>query len=196
MAWISENYIELVGAIAGLVYLYFSIKQNILLWPLGIITSAIYVYVFFITKFYADMGLQVYYLGISIYGWYIWSRGKYLEKEQKELPVTQLRLKNWPILIIITSFLTVGISFILIRYTDSELPYWDAFTTAASVVATWMLARKVIDHWIFWIIIDAVSTGLYAYKELYPTVGLFVVYTIMAIIGYRTWRKDLIESDN
>jgi nicotinamide mononucleotide transporter len=196
MAWFSENYIELIGAIAGLVYLYFSIKQNILLWPLGIITSAIYVYVFFVTKFYADMGLQVYYLVISIYGWYTWSRGKYLEKDKKELPVTQLRVRSWPVVILVTAFLTVGISFILIRYTDSELPYWDAFTTAASIVATWMLARKIIDHWIFWIIIDAVSAGLYTYKELYPTVGLFVVYTVMAVIGYRTWRKELIVSDS
>jgi nicotinamide mononucleotide transporter len=142
------------------------------------------------------MGLQVYYLVISIYGWYTWSRGKYLEKDKKELPVTQLRVRSWPVVILVTAFLTVGISFILIRYTDSELPYWDAFTTAASIVATWMLARKIIDHWIFWIIIDAVSAGLYTYKELYPTVGLFVVYTVMAVIGYRTWRKELIVSDS
>jgi nicotinamide mononucleotide transporter len=83
------------------------------------------------------------------------------------------------------------IAFILINFTDSEIPYWDAFTTAGSFVATWMLARKIIEHWLIWIIVDSVSLGLYIYKGLYATVILFAVYTLLAVMGYIEWKKEL-----
>ncbi|HSH52142.1 MAG TPA: nicotinamide riboside transporter PnuC, partial [Bacteroidales bacterium] len=94
-------------------------------------------------------------------------------------------------LVLATAVLFGIIAFILVNFTDSEIPYWDAFTTAGSFVATWMLARKIIEHWLIWIIVDAVSLGLYIYKGLYATVILFAVYTLLAIIGYIEWKKEL-----
>ena len=187
------TYIEIFGMLSALLYLYFSIKQNIFLWPLGIITSALYIYVFFVSKFYADMGLQVYYLVISIYGWYYWIYGK--KKETGKLPVTVLNFKLWVLSLIAIAVLFLFIVFILKKFTDSELPYWDSFTTSASIVATWMLAKKKIDNWLLWIVVDSVSAGLYWHKELYVTFVLFIVYTTMAVVGYIQWRKTMSVQD-
>jgi len=186
--WISQNYIELLGSVFGLLYILFSIKQNIWCWPIGFITSALYIYVFFTTKFYADMGLQVYYLIISLYGWYHWMFGS-KSNQQDDLKITKTNLKLGSILFIINAVIFGVIAYILVNYTDSEIPYWDAFTTSASFIATWMLAQKKIEHWIIWVIVDAVSLGLYIYKGLYPTVLLFAVYTILAILGYYEWKR-------
>ncbi len=190
LLWISNNYIELLGLIFGLLYILLSIKQNIWCWPVGFITSALYIYVFFVTKFYADMGLQVYYLIVSVYGWSYWMFGA-KSKKQDDLKITKTNIKLAIYLFLATSILFIIISYILVNYTDSEIPYWDAFTTAASFVATWMLARKIIEHWIIWIIVDSVSLGLYIYKGLYLTVILFAVYTVLAILGYIEWKKEL-----
>lgn len=134
------------------------------------------------------MGLQVYYFFISIYGWYNWVHG---EIKEDGLPVKMAGLRLLAILIILTFVITLILGWILSSFTDSPLPYWDAFTTSGGIVATWMLAGKIIEHWLFWIIIDAVSIGLYIYKGLYPTVMLFFVYSTMAAIGYFKWKKDL-----
>jgi len=188
--WIFENWLEILGVISGLIYLYFSINQKIWLWPLGIATSILYIFVYFDSKIYADMGLQFYYVGISIYGWFQWSRLNE-NNNKKELQISSLTLIKWVWLLIITSILFVIMAFILQKYTDSPVPYIDAFTTSASLVATWMLARKILEQWLWWVIIDAVSIGLYIYRELYITVILFTVYTILAIIGYIKWKQQL-----
>lgn len=188
--WVSNNYIELSATFFGLLYILLSIKQSIWCWPAGLITSALYVYVFFISKFYADMSLQVYYVVVSIYGWYHWQYGS-KSKKADDLKITTLKPNLAIVLTLITAALFVLIAYILINFTDSTIPYWDAFTTAASFVATWMLARKIIEHWLIWIVVDAISMGLYAYKELYPTVILFAVYTILAVLGYFEWKKKI-----
>ena len=190
LLWISQNYVELLGSIFGLLYILFSIKQNIWCWPIGFITSALYIYVFFVSKFYADMGLQVYYLVISLYGWYHWMFGA-KNKKQDDLKITKTGLRVGIILFLMNAVTFIFIAYILVNFTDSEIPYWDAFTTSASFVATWMLARKMIEHWIIWIIVDLVSLGLYIYKGLYPTVTLFAVYTILALLGYLEWKKAI-----
>lgn len=190
LEWLLSNKIELLGAILGILYIIFSIRQNILTWPTGLLTSALYVAVFLNSKLYADMGLQVYYVGISIYGWYFWIKGKKPKSELK-VPVKRTPAKLW-IKLTFASLLLYGvILFILLNWTNSDVPYMDSLTTALSIVATWMLARKYIDHWLLWIFIDAISAGLYVFKNLWPTVLLFVVYTVMAVLGYIEWKKDL-----
>lgn len=190
MEWLADHYIEIFGALTGIIYVVLEIRQSIWLWPLGLLTSGIYVWVFFSTGFYADMGLQVYYVLISIYGWYWWLRGaqKY---DSGTLPVVRIKKKPAAVVFLVFLFLFALIWYILNNYTDSSVPVGDAFTTALSIVATWMLARKMIEHWILWVVADIVSIVLYVYKGLYPTVILFVVYTVMAVIGYREWRKTL-----
>lgn len=188
LSWIETHYVEILGVIFSILYLYFSIRQNILLWPMGIASAVLYMVVFFQSKFYADMGLNGYYVVISVYGWVLWKRGK--EGHDSGLPVSRLGKKNAGILLLITAAAFVGIGMVLKEYTDSPIPYWDAFTTAVSFTATWMLARKILENWILWIIVDLVSMGLYLYRGLYPTLLLFGIYTTMAVIGYYRWLRS------
>jgi len=192
--WLLGNAIEILGAILGILYIFFSIRQNILTWPTGLLTSILYVVVFFQAKLYADMGLQVYYVFISIYGWYFWLKGK-KPAENSQVPVRLANKKLRWILVLASVILYVIIFYILKNFTDSDVPKMDAMTTALSIVATWMLAKKYIRHWLIWIFVDAVSAGLYVYKGLWPTVILFIVYTIMAVLGYIEWKKDLVRNE-
>ncbi len=191
LAWIWSNLVELIGTIAGLSYIYFSIKQKIWIWPIGILSSALYIYVFYDSQLYADMGLQVYYLFISFYGWYFWLNGNKVDDKREELPVTFTKRKMAVYLILITIAIFIVIAFILKYFTDSEVPILDALTTAGSIVATWMLARKYLEHWLIWIVVNIMSIGLYIYKDMYITVVLFVAYLIMAIVGYLKWKKEI-----
>lgn len=190
--WLSGNYIELLGAILGIAYIFFSIRQSILTWPIGLLTSVLYVWVFFASKLYADMGLQMYYVVISIYGWYEWLFGN-KTNHSEPIKVSRITLKLSIVLSVISFFLFLLIWFILKNYTDSPVPMADSLATALSIVATWMLARKIMEHWLVWIFVDAFSVGLFWYKDLMPTVVLFVVYTVMAYIGYREWKQEFHE---
>ena len=191
--WLWGNKIELLGAILGLLYIFLSIRQHILTWPTGLLTSLFYTFVFFKSGFYADMGLQVYYVAISIYGWYYWSKGgdKVQAVKKEQVPVRKAPRKVLFYILMATASIFAGLLFILLNFTDSTVPYMDSLTTALSITATWMLAKKFIEHWLIWIFVDFVSAGLYAYKELWPTVFLFMVYTGMAVLGYFEWKKDL-----
>lgn len=186
----SGMWIEIFGVVTGILYVILEVKQNRLLWPLGLLTSATYVYVFFNGKFYADMGLQVYYVLISIYGWYYWSRGGQ-RSDTGELQVVRGGKRQLFILFLVFVISWAGIYFLLDRLTDSSVPLGDSFTTALALVATWMLARKIIEHWFLWIIANLVSIALYIYKGLYPTVILYAVYTAMAVYGYLEWKKSI-----
>jgi len=188
---LSFNWVEIAGAALGIAYVLFSVKQNILTWATGLLTSFLYLFVFFQAKFYADMALQFYYVGISIYGWVLWIRGKQIDGQRGQLPVSKTTLRELRLLLLLSLVLWVLLFLILHYLTDSPVPLGDSFTTALSIVATWMLAKKRIEHWIIWIVVDVVSIGLYVYKELYPTVILFGVYTLAAIWGYREWKKSI-----
>ena len=191
IGWLQIYYQEIIGTILSLVYLYLSIIQNKWLWPLGLVSSAMYTYIFLKAGIYADMGLQIYYVIISVYGWFVWID---MQKEKKNSSATVKslsKLKLLPIwLLIFTSIVFIVLSQILVHFTDSTVPYIDAFTTALSITATWMLARKIIEHWILWIVVDLVSSGVYYVKGLYVTIFLYIVYTIFAVVGYLFWLKS------
>ena len=194
LLYLSQHYIEIIGTLLSLVYLYLSIKQNVNLWIFGFLGSALYVVVFFQAKFYADMSLQFYYIGVSVYGWFSWKKGK-LETGE-ELPVTRIGWHQAIMLTVLTVVVFFVYYYILVNYTDSPVPFGDSLTTALSITATLMLAKKMLEHWLLWIVADAVSVGLYIYRGLYPTTALFVVYTIMAVVGWISWRKSLQKSNS
>lgn len=191
--WAFSNKVELLGTLFGLIYVWLSIRQSLHTWTAGIITSLLYCWVFFEAKFYAGMGLQGYYLIISIYGLWSWRRGGENSSEGETLHVSCTKVNLWVKLFILNLFVTLLMYYLLSRYTDSPIPFGDAFTTSLSIIATWMLARKKIEQWLIWIFIDLISSGLYLYRGLYPTVFLFLVYAVMAVIGYYEWRKELVK---
>jgi nicotinamide mononucleotide transporter len=194
ISWFSGNYVEVLGVITSLVYLYFSVRQIIWLWPFGIISSALFILIFFNGKFYADMGLQVYYVGVSIYGWIYWSRGGISRNEKSSLPVCRISRQLAQVLSVTGIVIMLGIVYILKNFTDSDVPWGDGFTTAGSIVATWMLARKILEHWLVWVFVDSVAAGLYFYKGLYPSFLLYLIFTIIAVIGYFQWKRSFSEN--
>ena len=194
LEWLLSNKIEVLGAILGVLYIVFSVKQNILTWPTGLLTSLLYIVVFYNSKFYAGMGLQAYYVVVSIYGWFYWLKGTQTETQAKNVQVRKTSVKLWRKLIVSSILIYLLILFVLLNFTDSDIPYLDSLTTALSIVATWMLARKYIEHWLIWIFVDLLSSALYVYKNLWPTVILFLIYTFMAYLGYTEWLKDFKKS--
>ena len=193
-----NHWIEICGVIISLGYLCFSILRLIWLWPFGLASSIFYMVIYFQSGFYADMGLQFYYAGISIYGWIVWrERHEDVESEEdgvnavNNLQMSHLTARLAWILTGVFLVLWALIWYILGRWTDSVIPGWDALTTAASIVATWMLARKILEHWLVWVVVDAISIGLYLWKELYPTAILFLFYTSLAVVGYHQWKKAM-----
>lgn len=185
--WLINNWLELFGVVSTIVYLTLSIRQSIWLWPLGALSSGLYIAVYFVNKFYADMGLQVYYLIISIYGFIAWKMHK--EQKGEELRICSPTSKQWIMLSLATIAIFIFLHWLLSTFTDSPIPTGDAVTTALAITATWMLTRKMIEQWLIFIVADGVSAVLYSTKEMYLTTGLYVIYTIMAIAGYVKWRK-------
>lgn len=191
MDYLAKNWVEVAGAVLSLIYLYLSIREKSALWIFGFISSVLYIFVFYESKLYADMSLSFYYLGVSVFGWINWQR-KDKESHTTQLHITRIKQQKELFQYIAGIFVTYLIYYIILEYlTDSPIPIADSVVGSLSVVATWMLAKKKIENWLVWIVVDAFAAGLYFYKELYPTAVLFVVYTIMAVVGYNQWKKTL-----
>ncbi len=189
---ISDKGLELIGLIIGLLYLLLEYKANIWLWPVGVIMPIVYIIIFYQNKFYADMTFNVYYLFASIYGWYIWAKS--LEKTDQGF-ISHLPKKYIVGLSAIFVAIFAAIAFLLINFTDSEVPYGDSFTTTLSILAMWMLAHKYIEQWLLWIVVNAVTAVLYHNKELNITVILFIVNFFVSILGYVKWKKMMLEQE-
>ena len=194
--WFLENYIEVLGAIAGIIYVFLEIRVSVWLWPLGIITSAAYIWVFFNGKLYAEMSLQVYYVIISVFGLIWWLKGtsqktSETESKKEKLQITNLKLQTGVILAIISVVLFAAMWATLKHLTDSPVPAWDAFITSLSVVATWMLARKILQHWLLWIVVNTAAVMLFVMRGLYPTAILYTIYGLMSFVGLREWKRSM-----
>ncbi len=198
---------EILGVGTGLLYIYLEYRASVWLWLTGIVMPAIYIYVYYAAGFYADMGINVYFLLAGLYGWAYWlgkTRRKPTGSTEPELPVTHTPKKYWlpSLAVFLISF--AAIAFILIRFTDSPVPYGDSFTTALSIVGLWLLTRKYVEQWLVWIVVDIVSAGLYFYKglvlttdgQLVPTGFLYLLYTVIAVFGYFKWRRMAQSTDN
>jgi len=186
MYWIQQHWIEVVGFATGFIFIFLEIKENKWMWPVGFLSALFYVFVFFQAKFYADMSLQFYYLIISVYGWYVWTRGK---NDEDVIVISSGKNRQFIVLAIVSFILFLLVAYILQRFTDSPLPYWDSLTTSLSIVAVWMLAKKIIEQWFVWIFVDLLSAVLYIYKDLYLTSLLYLIFAVLAFVGYLQWKK-------
>lgn len=192
-----EQLLEIIGTIVGLLYIWLEYRASIYLWIVGIIMPAIYIFIYYDAGLYADFGINIYYLLAAIYGWAVWKfygkkKGaniKNATKTEEELPIAHTPIGTTPYLLATFCVTFVVISWILVRYTDSDVPYLDSFTTALSIVAMWMLAKKYVEQWWAWIVVDVVCVGLYIYKDLYFTACLYALYTVIAVFGYKQWLR-------
>ena len=179
---------EIVGVVTGILGVWLTTRQKIWCWPIGIVSVVAFIVVFFRAKLYAAMGLQVVYVGLAAYGWYAWLHGG---AAHGALQVSNLRPRAMAAFGIAGAAVTLGLGWWLGRQTDEALPYLDAFTTVFSLIAQWMQARKHLENWTLWIVVDAVYVGMILTQGLALTSGLYVIYIGLAVIGYRDWRRSM-----
>lgn len=187
---VQTSVLEVIAVIFGLLSVWFAKQVKILVYPTGIISVLIYVYLCFFTKLYADMGINAFYFAMSVYGWYNWTRK---DQNKKRIPVSRNNLKMNLLNIAAAIGFFFILYFILSTYTDSNVPVWDSITTAIFIIGMWLMAQKKIENWIAWIIGDIISIPLYAYKGLVLTSFQFTVFLVLAIAGYISWRNSLKE---
>ncbi|MEI6123452.1 MAG: nicotinamide riboside transporter PnuC [Bacteroidota bacterium] len=187
MNWIIDNYIEIIASLLGIAGVFLTARQNIWCWPIGLVNVILSLYVFFVSKLYADVVLQVFYLVMTLYGWYFWVFGGV---KKYELPIRRL-VKNELIMMLLFGFgISFGLGWLFATYTDAAFPYWDSLVTVWGIIATYAMAKKILEHWIMWMLIDLNCTAIYFCKQLYAFSPLYFIFTLLAIYGYLKWRKN------
>jgi nicotinamide mononucleotide transporter len=182
------NLLELFAAVIGALSVWLSVRQNIWSWPTAIVNVVLYVLVFYEAKLYADMGLQVVYAVLSVYGWYEWLYGG---EGHTALRVTRTSMKLGVLLGIIAAVGSSLLGVLLRHRTDAALPYMDASLSSTSLVAQWMMTRKLLESWLLWIAVDVLYVGMFIFKGLYLTAGLYAVFLALAVKGYLDWRRSM-----
>lgn len=176
--------LEILGFCIGVLYLWWEYHANAKVWIASVIMPAINMWVYYYKGLYADFAINIYYLLIAVYGYLAWT---FSFTQKKQLEITHAGTAVAVRLAMSFILLWTGIAALLIYCTDSTVPWTDAFTTALSIVGLWMLARKYVEQWLVWMVVDAVCVWLYVYKGLYLYAVLYAVYTVIAILGYRKW---------
>ena len=190
------SWAEVLGALLGLVMVVCNIRQIHWGWPLAFVSSALYFLVFWESKLFGDASLQIFFAVMAAWGWWQWLRTVPSASGQSDDGLTTLRvqtLSRQGLFKLIASCLVLwGLTgLFLLKFTSTDVPWWDAFPTALSIVATLLLGRKYIENWPMWILVNIVGMALFAYKGLWLTVGLYGVFAVMALIGWRAWRFSL-----
>jgi nicotinamide mononucleotide transporter PnuC len=191
---LQSSWLEIVAMVTGVTSIWLNKKVNILVYPVGIISVLIYVYICYNAKLYADMIINFVYFVMSIYGWYNWARPHKNETSNKLKVGFQSQKARWISAgIALISF--VVMAFLLSKYTDSDVPYIDAFTTALCIIGMFLAAQKKVENWIYYIIADLVSVPLYFYKGLIFTSVQYIIFLVIAVMAYITWRKEALQND-
>lgn len=180
--------LEFIAVVVTLIAVYLTTRQIIWCWPLGLISVNLYAAVFFHAKLYADMGLQALYFGLAVYGWWAWLHGG---EDHGKLQVTlaSRRMKTALVVVGVVSGVVLGQT--LNRFTDASLPFMDSILTSFSLVAQWMQTRKNLEAWLVWLAVDVFYVGMFLYKGLYPTAGLYAVFLYLALLGYMEWKRSM-----
>jgi nicotinamide mononucleotide transporter len=180
--------LEAVAVLFGIVSVYLSTRQNIWSWPTALINVALFSALFLKSGLYSDTGLQVVYFGLSIYGWYEWLYGG---ADRTAISVSHTTRRTWITVCIIGAIMWLVLGAITSRLPGTALPYVDAATTTISLIAQWMMTRKLIENWLIWIAVDVLYVGMFVFKGLYLTAFNYGIYLALAVLGYIAWKKSL-----
>ena len=183
------SWAEVIGAVLGIAMVLCNIKEIHWGWPLAFASSAMYFLVFWGSQLFGDASLQIFFAVMATWGWWQWLRG--VRIDGSVLKIQTLSRRSTIKLIAICAILWLATGLFLLKFTTTDVPWWDAFPTALSIVATFLLGRKYIENWPMWIAVNIVGMALFAYKGLWLTVGLYAVFAIMALIGWQAWRQQL-----
>ncbi len=178
---------EVAGVVLAIAYLLLAVRQSLWCWYAAFGSALIYLFIFADARLYMESGLQVFYMAMAVYGWHQWRYGG-RQGTGRRVSLWHRSAHGVTLVCVIASTLISG--WLLARYTQAEFPYLDSFTTWASLVATWMVARKLLENWAYWFVIDAVNMYLYASRELYLTALLFAAYLVIVVFGFVAWRRD------
>ena len=192
------NYLDLITAVLGLAYILFEYRASRWMWVVGIVMQTLGIVLYYQKGLYADCGMEFYYLAMSFYGLARWTKRE--EREAKSVDKTEKKIeslletrktKHRTLLILLFTaiLLWIVIWWLLTTFTDSRVPVADSFTTALSIVGIWMLAKKILEQWLVWIAVDVVTSALYFYKDIPFKASLYALYVVIAIFGYRKWRR-------
>jgi nicotinamide mononucleotide transporter len=182
------NLLEAAGVLFGIVSVWLSVKENIWSWPTAIVNVAIYFVVFYQQKLYADMGLQVFYAAISVYGWYHWLFGG-AQRSTLTVSRTPRALAVALPVLWVAGFLVLGA--VLQRTTDAAIPFADSALTVGSLLAQWMMSRKYLENWAVWVVLDVAYVAMFAMRGLPLTAFLYAVYLVLAARGHVEWSRTL-----
>ena len=185
-AWQQVSTLEITSVAFGLAYVILAARENIWCWPAAFIGTGTGIFLFWDASLLMESGLNVFYLVMAVYGFYQW---RYGGQEGEQLAISSWQLPQHVNAILLILVLALGSGYLLNNHTDAALPFVDSFTTWAAVVTTWMVARKILENWLYWVVIDAVSVWLYLQRELYLYALLFVFYTVIALYGYLQWQR-------
>lgn len=180
---------EMVAVFLSVTYLILAIKQNLWCWVAAFISTFIYSILFFDASLLMDSALNIFYLIMAIYGWYSWKYGNGINKDE-ELEISTYGLTKNIKIILGLIVLSLILGYIMANYTSADFAYLDTFTTVFAVFTTYTLTKKVLENWLYWIVIDAVSIYIYVNKGFYLTAVLFALYTILAFVAYNNWKKE------
>ncbi|MEH6680686.1 MAG: nicotinamide riboside transporter PnuC [Sediminicola sp.] len=182
--------LELTGVFFGFLSVWYSMKENILVFPTGIISTGIFVYILLVFGLLGDMLINAYYFAMSVYGWYLWTR-KVDESHFIAITRSDAKENKWAIFLFLATVAFVLVVYVLFDKLEGWVSYVDTLTTAIFFVGMWSMARKKLENWIYWIVGDLISVPLYAYKGLIFTSFQYFLFTIIAIFGYLAWKKNL-----
>ena len=193
LSFLSLHWLDILTTILGLLYIWLEFRASIALWFVGIVMPILNVWLYWKHGLYGDAGMDVYYALAAIYGYVVWKFGrKRGQTAGQAMHITHMprRLFMPTIVFFVVAW---GVTYyVLVTFTDSNVPALDAFTNALSIVALWALARKYVEQWLFWIVVDVVCTGLYIYKGIPFKAGLYGLYVIIAVAGYRKWKREAV----
>ena len=184
------NFIEMTATILAIAYLLLAIKQNILCWYAAFCSSILYIFIFLKADLYMESFLQVFYALIAIYGWRKWKQSN---ANLSNSSIISMKITEHFVFIFFILVLTL-LSGFLMSYTQANFPYLDSFTTIAAIFTTFLVAKRILENWLYWIIIDSCSIYIYLEKSLYITSFLFMFYLVLALFGYFSWRKFFYDS--
>ncbi|MCH5334531.1 MAG: nicotinamide mononucleotide transporter [Alistipes sp.] len=180
--------LQIAGVALGLLYLWLEYRADIRLWLVGLIMPVVHGTLYYKSGLYADCAMQCYYIAAGLYGLTVWSRRKAAAGEEPGAGIGRTPLRAAVAAAALYAVLHAALYFVLSRLTDSTVPFWDSMTTALCIVAYWMLSRKYVEQWLVWLAVDAITTGLYIYKGIPLTAGLYAIYSALAVAGYMRWR--------
>jgi nicotinamide mononucleotide transporter len=183
------TWLEIAAVVIALAMVGCNIREIHWGWPLAIVSSLMYFALFWRSKLYGDASLQVFFAVVALWGWFQWLRG--VRADGSSLRVARLTRQGLAWTVGVCALLWPATGFFLKTFTDTDVPWWDAFPTAVSLVGQFLLGRKFVENWGVWIVVNVVSVGLFAYKGLWLTVGLYTVFIVLSVIGWREWSRRI-----